>query len=103
VLHGYHPGLFPSYIKPNPDGTIDPRHSREYAPREIALMAEAAGFHVELLETGAYSRSEPDLDESRRLLQMAEVPTSLRGEVIYCVARKVGPIRDRWPKEIYYP
>jgi hypothetical protein len=103
VLHGYHPGLFPSYIKPAADGTVDPRHSREYAPREVALLAEAAGFHVERLETGSYARSEPDFDEPRNVLQIAGVSTALRGEVIYCLARKTGPVRDRWPREIYYP
>jgi glycosyltransferase involved in cell wall biosynthesis/SAM-dependent methyltransferase len=103
VLHGYHPGLFPAYIKPSSDGTVDPRHSREYAPREVSLLAEASGFQVEKLETGNYSRKERDIRWVQEFLETNQLATGLRGEVIYCLARKVGPVRDRWPKELYYP
>ncbi len=103
VLHGYHPALFPSYIKPSADGTVDPRHSREYTPREIALLVEAAGFQVELLETGDYAHVLEDYAEARKLLERNGLPASFRGEVIFCRARKLGPVRDRWPKDLYYP
>ncbi|MBI3934714.1 MAG: glycosyltransferase [Acidobacteria bacterium] len=103
VLHGYHPGMFPAYIKPSSGGTVDPRHAREYAPREIALLVEAAGFRVELLETGGYSPQEPDHDPVRRFLELNNFSTQLRGEAIYCLARKTGPVRDRWPQNLYYP
>ena len=68
VLHGYHPGMFPAYIKPTEQGTVDPRHSREYAPREIALLLEAAGFQVILLETGDYGNQKPHSEWTRKLL-----------------------------------
>jgi SAM-dependent methyltransferase len=103
VLHGYHPGMFPAYIKPSSDGTVDPRHSREYAPREIKILAEAAGFRVELLETGGYGRKDADPAWSRTFLKANQLSTELRDEVIYCLARKAGPVRDRWPKQFYYP
>ena len=103
VLAGYHPGVFPAYIKPGPDGTVDPRHSREYAPREIGLLMEKSGFEVELLETGDYGKPEPYYEATRKLLEANGCPPQLRGEVIYCRARKTGPIRERWPKELYYP
>jgi SAM-dependent methyltransferase len=105
VLHGYHPGLFPSYIRPSADGTVDPRHSREYAPREIALLAEAAGFQVERLETTDYAKPLPEPQDAhniRTILENSHFPLDLRGEMICCLARKVGPVRDRWPKELYY-
>jgi hypothetical protein len=35
ILQGFHPGLFHAYIKPNESGEADPRHNREYTPREI--------------------------------------------------------------------
>ncbi len=39
ILQGYHPGFFPAYIKPKrPGEEVDPRHAREYAPREIAQL-----------------------------------------------------------------
>ena len=103
VLHGYHPGVFAAYIKPGPDGVVDPRHSREYAPREIALLVEAAGFQVDLLETGDYEEPRPYSEWTNKLLEANGCPPQLRGEVIYCRARKAGPVRDRWPRELYYP
>jgi SAM-dependent methyltransferase len=103
VLHGYHPELFSSYIKPATDGSIDPRHSREYAPREIALLVEAGGMQVDLLETGEYQDTQKNFDWIRDFLQAGGCSLDLRGEAIYCRARKTGPVRDRWPKELYYP
>ncbi|MBI3894571.1 MAG: glycosyltransferase [Acidobacteria bacterium] len=103
VLHGYHPGIFHSYIKPGEDGRVDPRHSREYAPREIAMLMEAAGFIVELLETGDYGRPESYFTWVQDMLQKIQCSLELRGEIIYCRARKTGPVRERWPKELYYP
>jgi len=103
VLHGYHPELFSPYIKPAPDGSVDPRHSREYAPREIAMLVEAGGMQVELLETGEYRDAHTNFSRTREFLQAAGCSLDLRGEAIYCRARKTGPVRDRWPKELYYP
>ena len=103
ILHGYHPGIFPAYIKPNLDGTIDPRHSREYTPREIAWLLEAGGFQVELLETGDFGRREPRSEWTEEFLKANQLSPDLRGEIIYCRGRKTGPLRERWPKELYYP
>ena len=58
ILQGFHPGLFHSYIKPNESGEADPRHNREYTPREIHQLLENSGFEVTLLETGDF-REEP--------------------------------------------
>ena len=102
VLHGYHPGLFPSYIKPDEEGATDPRHSREYAPREVALLLETAGFQVILLETGDYSNVEPLSECTEKLLEINQYSSVLRGEIIYCVGRKVGQVQERWPKYLYY-
>jgi hypothetical protein len=102
VLHGYHPELFPSYIKPSADGSVDPRHSREYAPREIALLVEAGGMQVDLLETGDYHDAHSNFDGLRQLLTSAGCSLELRDDLIYCRARKAGPVRDRWPKDLYY-
>ena len=103
VLYGYHPGLFQAYIKPKEDGTVDPRHSREYAPREIAGLMEAAGFQVRLLETGNYAKPDENLPVIQQMLMSIQCSQELRGDVIYCVGQKTGPVRDRWPKGFYYP
>lgn len=102
VLQGYHPELFSAYIKPGLDGSVDPRHSREYAPREISLLVESGGMQMDLLETGEYRETPADLDRVRKLVESSGGSLDLRGEVIYCRARKTGPVRNRWPKELYY-
>jgi len=102
VLLGYHPGIFHAYIKPDKDGVVDPRHSREYTPRELAVIMEAAGFEVDLLETGDYE-PRPGDESVLELLEANHLPLGLRGEVIYCRGRKIGPVQDRWPKDLYYP
>jgi glycosyltransferase involved in cell wall biosynthesis/SAM-dependent methyltransferase len=102
VLLGYHPGLFHQYVRPNKDGTVDPRHAREYAPRDIQALLEAAGFEVERLETGAYT-DKPSLEYEwvRQLLERYELPNHLRGDAIYVVGRKAGDVKSRYPAELY--
>jgi glycosyltransferase involved in cell wall biosynthesis/SAM-dependent methyltransferase len=102
ILQGYHPGLFPQYIRPAADGSIDPRHSREYTPFEIRLLLADAGFEVRLLETGPfYDQPRPELAWVHRLLERYEYSTELRDEGIYVVGRKIGPPRNRYPAWLY--
>ena len=103
VLYGYHPGLFQAYIKPKADGTVDPRHSREYAPREMTVLMEASGFQVRLLETGNYAKPDDNVPAIKQMLKSIQCSLELRGDVIYCVGQKTGPVLDRLPKEFYYP
>ncbi|MSO21065.1 MAG: glycosyltransferase [Acidobacteria bacterium] len=103
VLHGYHPALFAHYIRPAADGTIDPRHAREYAPRELGLLMEAAGFAVEGIETGNYAAISQEFEFARKVIASHGLSAEFRGEAIYCRGRKTGPVRERWPKELYYP
>jgi SAM-dependent methyltransferase len=49
VLGGYHPGLYTQYTKRKGGNLAEPRHAREYAPREVSLLLGASGFRVELL------------------------------------------------------
>ena len=58
---------------------------------------------MDLLETGDYQEPQVDFEAVRKLLASNGCSLELRGEVIYCRARKIGPVRDRWPKELYYP
>lgn len=102
ALLGYHPGLFHQYVRPDKDGNIDPRHAREYAPRDVHALLEAAGFSIELLETGPYLE-QPDLDQEwvRKLLERHELSSHLRGDVIYGIGKKTGPVKSRYPPELY--
>ncbi|MBI3666401.1 MAG: glycosyltransferase [Acidobacteria bacterium] len=102
ILLGYHPGLFPHYIRPSANGTIDPRHAREYAPREVALLLEQAGFEVTLLETGPFLAEPSAAGEwVLHLIERYQLAKDLRGEGVYAVGRKVSPVKCRYPSELY--
>ncbi len=107
ALSGYHPGLFHVYVKPDAHGVIDPRHNREYAPRDVVTLFSSAGFEVVRLETGWYSTFSTE-EEARHagvaaLLGQRGYPNDLRGDIIYAVGRKTGPVKERWPAALYYP
>lgn len=102
TLLNYHPGLFHHYVKPDADGARDPRHAREYAPRDVQALFEAAGFEVVRLETAPYlERRSLELEWVRHLLARYELPQDLREDSIFCVGRKAGPVRERYPAALY--
>jgi len=102
ILQGYHPGLFHSYIKPAESGHVDPRHNREYTPREIHQLLENSGFEVTLLETGGFRDApHPEYNWVLHLMNRYELDTNLRGDGIYGVGRKTGAVRVRYPGWLY--
>ncbi|HEU0138842.1 MAG TPA: methyltransferase domain-containing protein, partial [Bryobacteraceae bacterium] len=102
ILTGYHPGFFPAYILPKEGEEPDPRHNREYAPREIAMLLTDAGFEVKRLETGPFRDApRPELGWVSHLLEYHSLPGELRGDGIYAVGRKSGPVRERYPEWLY--
>ncbi len=54
ILQGFHPMLFPAYIRPRESGEVDARHNREYTASEIRALLEISGFEVTLLDTGPF-------------------------------------------------
>ncbi|HXG31846.1 MAG TPA: methyltransferase domain-containing protein [Bryobacteraceae bacterium] len=103
VLEGYHPALFPAYIRPTGSGEkTAARHNREYTPKEIHLLLGDAGFEVVRLETGPFrEQPRPELAWVRWLLERFQLSTELRGDGIYAVGRKTGPVRRRFPAWLY--
>jgi SAM-dependent methyltransferase len=105
VLLAWHPGFFHTYVKPNPDGSFDPRHNREYAPRDMHIMFPAAGFEIERMETDWYR--EPDAEDRKRnremiaLLRQRGDSLDLREDCLFVIGRQTGPVRDRWPRGLY--
>jgi SAM-dependent methyltransferase len=102
ILQGFHPGFFHAYIRPSASGEVEARHNREYTPREVRNLMENSGFAVTRLETG------PFFDEPRpqdawvvHLLERYGLSTELRGDGIYCVRSKTGPVRERYPSWLY--
>jgi glycosyltransferase involved in cell wall biosynthesis/SAM-dependent methyltransferase len=102
ILQGFHPMLFPAYIKPNPNGETDARHNREYSAREIKDLLENSGFEVAALETGPF-REEPKPEHAwvEHLLDRYILPKEHRGDGIYAVGRKRRAVRDRYPAWLY--
>ena len=103
ILSGYHPGLFPAYIRPRADGEEpEARHNREYTPREIARLLVDSGFEVTLLDTGPFREEpRPEHEWVKHLLARYEFSAELRGDGIYAVGRKTGPLVERHPDWLY--
>jgi glycosyltransferase involved in cell wall biosynthesis/SAM-dependent methyltransferase len=104
ILHGYHPSFFPAYIKPR--GTsgeaTDARHNREYVPKEIHLLLQASGFEIVRLETGEFlDEPHPEFAWIDHLLSRYQLHQTLRGDGIYALGRKTGPVKERWPAWLY--
>ena len=103
ILQGYHPGFFHAYIKPAEGSSeVDARHNREYTAREIHKLLENSGFDVSRLETGEFRDiPHPEFGWVVHLLRHYRLETEYRGDGIYAVGRKTGPVRDRYPDWLY--
>lgn len=103
ILSGYHPGFFPAYIRPRVAGEEpEARHNREYTAREIALLLHYAGFETTLVETGPFrDQPKPEHEWVKHLLAQYQQPADLRGDGVYAVGRKTGPVRERFPAWLY--
>ena len=102
ILHGYHPGFFPAYIRPAVEGETEARHAREYTPKEIWRLLHDGGFEVLTLETGEFlEEPHPEHEWVRNMLRHYGMPEELRGDGIYAVGRKCAGVRDRYPAWLY--
>jgi glycosyltransferase involved in cell wall biosynthesis/SAM-dependent methyltransferase len=103
ILQGYHPSFFPAYIRPRKDGEeVEARHNREYVPMEIQFLFTDAGFEIVRLETGEFlDEPHPEFGWINHLFDRYRLHPTLRGDGIYCLGRKSGPVRDRWPAWLY--
>lgn len=95
VLIGCTPYLLSQYNRETP---ID-QHNREYAPFEVGIALAAAGFTVLQLETDdVWMRSNPAI---LSLLEEVNLPTDMRGDNIFALARKTSEPIERHPRELY--
>jgi SAM-dependent methyltransferase len=103
ILLGYHPSFFPAYIRPRKEGEeAEARHNREYVPMEIQHLLTDSGFEVVRLETGEFlDEPHPEYGWIEHLLARYRVHRTLRGDGIYALGRKTGPLRERWPAWLY--
>jgi glycosyltransferase involved in cell wall biosynthesis/SAM-dependent methyltransferase len=101
ILQGFNPQLFSAYIRPR-NGVVDARHAREYTPYEIRKLLEDSGFAVALLETGPFREEpKPEFGWVEHLLDRYMLSRDDRGDGIYAVGRKLGPVRHRYPTWLY--
>lgn len=102
ILQGFHPALFPAYVRPCKSGAVDSRHNREYTPREIRALLENSGFEVTLLDTGPFrDEPKPEFGWVEHLLDRYMLSKDHRGDGIYAVGRKVALVKDRYPAWLY--
>jgi glycosyltransferase involved in cell wall biosynthesis/SAM-dependent methyltransferase len=103
ILLGYHPSLFPAYIRPRKEGEeAEARHNREYVPMEVQHLLADSGFDVVRLETGEFlDEPHPEYGWIEHLLERYRVHKTLRGDGIYALGRKTGPVKERWPAWLY--
>jgi SAM-dependent methyltransferase len=85
------PYLYGVFIR---QGDTD-RHNREYTVDEVGRLVTAAGFRVERLEgVAAYPAHD-------HLPPIAGIDPRDRGDTTFCLCRKEGPVRDRYPSWLY--
>lgn len=102
ILLNYHPGFFHQYVKPDDNGVVDPRHAREFAPRDVQHLFGAAGFELTHLETGPYlERRTAEHEWVKHVMQRYDLPEQWRGDAIFAVGRKTGQVRERYPAALY--
>lgn len=95
------PQLYSKYT--NPRGAYaesEVGHMREYTPQELTQALHAAGFEIEHLFTKV-PRGYNSHEWVLTLLSDLQYPVHLRGEQMYCLARKVTAVRERYPEFLY--
>jgi SAM-dependent methyltransferase len=105
LLSGANPNLFPVYSKQRSHD----RHNREYVANEVDQVLTASGYAIaSLLTLDVYDHHRSlTLGLLRSALQIAGwaslgvVKAHYRGDTIFAVAQKTGPIRERYPSFLY--
>ena len=102
ILHGCHPGLVHTYGVPRAGAEEEGWHNREYTPGDVRVLFENSGLELVRLETGWLSEQDATrYAKADQLLKQWGFPSDLRGDIIYAVGQKVGPVQQRYPIELY--
>jgi hypothetical protein len=81
---------------------VEARHNREYTPREIHMLLENSGFEVARSKpANSWICRIPNYGWVVHLLERYRLETDLRGDGIYAVGRKTGPVKERYPGWLY--
>jgi SAM-dependent methyltransferase len=95
ILKGYRPHFFMQYER----SRSPYRHNFEHDVHSVTRLLESAGFKIDYLST--LDVFEEPVPEAVAFLKRNGLPTQHRGDDIFAVATKVGPVNDRWPSELY--
>ena len=82
------------------------RHHREYTPRDVIDLVEAAGFVIQTLDTFDSVQPGRSVRHARRLLKILNllrpgIDLKYRNHVIRCACVKIGPVMERFPEALY--
>lgn len=94
MLQGYQPYLFCSFPRTQRD-----RHVIEYDRHQLEKMLLCAGFAPRVWTENCWS--EPN-DTAMAVLRKHGFPTEHRGDNLFCLSRKTGPVLSRKPDGIYH-
>jgi glycosyltransferase involved in cell wall biosynthesis/SAM-dependent methyltransferase len=95
IARGFRPHFFMQYAR----NRSPYRHNFEYDIHALTILLQAAGFTIETLET--HDVFEPPLPEAQAFIQRTGVPATFRGDDIFILARRTGPVSNRWPEAMY--
>lgn len=95
IAHGFRPHFFMQYHR---SGELY-RHNIEYDVPTLVRMAAGAGFAV--VEVYTHDVFEPTLPEALDLLERSNLFRENRGDDIFLLVEKVGPVTERWPPDMY--
>jgi glycosyltransferase involved in cell wall biosynthesis/SAM-dependent methyltransferase len=96
AMAGNSPYIYGAYNR----GNRADRHSREYTPNDIRTALVAAGFKVTHLAAEDVWH-DTDREFQAWLEKQTGIPTSLRGDNIYAVGRKLSAQLERYPASLY--
>jgi SAM-dependent methyltransferase len=96
ILHGYAPHFFMKYSKKR----TYHRHNLEYAPHQMLDLIKSSGFQVRKFWT--HDTFEDSLPQTIEFLKKNGLSTKWRGDNMFVIGQKVGPVVERYPASLYF-
>ncbi len=96
ILNGYAPHFFMKYSK----SATYHRHNIEYAPHQLIDIMKCGGFEIRKFWTE--DTFEESMPETLEFLKQNNFRTDHRGDNIFLIAEKSGPVIDRHPTSVYF-
>jgi SAM-dependent methyltransferase len=91
ILLDRHPAVAAGYTRT--------RHNREYVTMEIHHLFEDAGFRLVEIQPG--ESNDQNSAWVMPILKRYNLNQEIRGDRIYALAQKSGPVKNRWPSWLY--